>query len=75
MEDYTELNRAIIEGVGGADNVINVIHCATRLRFTLRDETKADRGPRPTGAPSRRCGASSAPSRPPAPSRCSLATG
>lgn len=44
MEDYTELNRAIIEGVGGADNVVNVIHCATRLRFTLRDETKADRG-------------------------------
>ncbi|MDO4466829.1 MAG: PTS transporter subunit EIIC [Bacillota bacterium] len=42
MKDYTELNQAIIKNVGGAENISNVIHCATRLRFTLKDGTKFD---------------------------------
>ena len=32
----------IIAGVGGADNVASVIHCITRVRFYLKDESLAD---------------------------------
>lgn len=39
--DYTNLSHAIIQGVGGKDNVRSVVHCATRLRFKLRDVKKA----------------------------------
>lgn len=33
---------ALIEKVGGKDNIKNVSHCVTRLRFVLNDDTKAD---------------------------------
>lgn len=39
---YEQLCNTIIEGVGGKSNVKDVIHCITRLRFTLKDESKAD---------------------------------
>lgn len=39
--DYTNLSQAIIRGVGGKDNVRSVVHCATRLRFKLRDTKQA----------------------------------
>lgn len=39
---YDKDARAIIDGVGGADNIVSAYHCITRLRFTLRDNTKAD---------------------------------
>ncbi|HEY0222278.1 PTS transporter subunit EIIC [Lactovum miscens] len=42
MADYSKLATEIIAGVGGADNVTTVIHCITRLRFTLVDKDKAD---------------------------------
>ncbi|MGM3176226.1 PTS beta-glucoside transporter subunit IIABC [Dickeya lacustris] len=32
----------IRDGVGGRANIISVIHCATRLRFKLRDHAKAN---------------------------------
>ena len=32
----------IVDAVGGTDNICSVVHCATRLRFSLRDEKKAD---------------------------------
>ncbi|MBI8988198.1 glucose PTS transporter subunit IIA [Corynebacterium meridianum] len=32
----------ILEKVGGAENVANLTHCATRLRFQLHDQSKAD---------------------------------
>ncbi|MDO5063504.1 MAG: glucose PTS transporter subunit IIA [Actinomyces bowdenii] len=32
----------IIAGIGGAENVRNVIHCITRVRFYLKDESLAD---------------------------------
>jgi len=37
-----ELSEDILRLVGGEDNVVNVVHCATRLRFSLRDMQKAD---------------------------------
>lgn len=39
---YEELVRAIVENVGGPQNVTSVTHCITRLRFILKDESKAD---------------------------------
>lgn len=42
MKDYSTLIQEIISGVGGADNIENCIHCATRLRFTLSDGSKFD---------------------------------
>ena len=32
----------ILNGVGGRDNVASVIHCATRLRFKLKNNHKAN---------------------------------
>lgn len=39
--DYKNTAKAIIENVGGVDNVQNVSNCMTRLRFALRDESRA----------------------------------
>lgn len=40
--DFKPLARTIVENIGGKDNVISVVHCATRLRFTLKDDSKAN---------------------------------
>lgn len=40
---YEQLGKDIIQSVGGEKNINNVIHCATRLRFTLNDEQKVDK--------------------------------
>lgn len=37
-----KLVNQIIKAVGGKNNINNVVHCATRLRFTLKDDSKAD---------------------------------
>lgn len=42
MAKYEELAKEIIKYVGGAENVNSVSHCITRLRFRLKDESKAD---------------------------------
>lgn len=39
---YQKLCENIIEYVGGKDNVSAVVHCVTRLRFTLKDRSKAN---------------------------------
>ncbi|WOF23585.1 beta-glucoside-specific PTS transporter subunit IIABC [Microbacterium betulae] len=39
---YEKDAAAIIEGVGGADNIASAFHCITRLRFTLHDDSRAD---------------------------------
>ena len=39
--NYKELANKILELVGGKENVNSLTHCATRLRFNLKDETKA----------------------------------
>ncbi|QDH22719.1 beta-glucoside-specific PTS transporter subunit IIABC [Saccharibacillus brassicae] len=38
-----EIAKKVIEGVGGENNVSSVFHCATRLRFKLKDTSKADK--------------------------------
>ena len=40
--DYEKLAADIIEKVGGEQNIHTVSHCATRLRFVLRDRGKAN---------------------------------
>ena len=39
---YDGLARIIIQNVGGKSNIANVTHCVTRLRFTLKDVSKAN---------------------------------
>ena len=38
---YDGLARIIIQNVGGKGNVTALTHCVTRLRFKLKDESKA----------------------------------
>ena len=40
--NYTEMANAIIEAVGGKDNIAKVSHCFTRLRIDPVDGSKAD---------------------------------
>ncbi len=42
MAKYTELAEDILKHVGGKQNVNSLKHCVTRLRFDLKDESKAD---------------------------------
>ncbi len=42
MKKYEELVNFIIKNVGGKENILNVTHCVTRLRFQLKDESKAN---------------------------------
>ena len=39
--DYKALASTILENVGGKENVSSVVHCATRLRFVLKDQNVA----------------------------------
>ncbi|GEA32821.1 beta-glucoside-specific PTS transporter subunit IIABC [Clostridium diolis] len=39
--DYKQLSKDIIKNVGGVENVSALTHCATRLRFNLKDDNKA----------------------------------
>lgn len=39
--NYENLAKAILEKIGGKENVSNLTHCATRLRFNLKDNSKA----------------------------------
>lgn len=38
---YKKLASDVLEGVGGKENIESVVHCATRLRFKLIDDSKA----------------------------------
>ena len=39
---YDEVAAKIVQLVGGKDNVVSVVHCVSRLRFVLKDTSKAD---------------------------------
>ncbi len=41
--DYKALAPQIVEKIGGEANINQMTHCATRLRFKLADESKADK--------------------------------
>ncbi len=41
MGKYHELAKKIVKNVGGKENILGLVHCITRLRFTLKDEGKA----------------------------------
>lgn len=40
--DYTKLASKILEAIGGQDNVQGLVHCMTRLRFTLKNDGKVN---------------------------------
>ena len=40
--DYESTAKKILQRVGGKENVISLVHCMTRLRFTLKDESIVD---------------------------------
>ena len=42
MADYKQLASGILRHVGGTENVQSLVHCATRLRFQLKDGAKFD---------------------------------
>lgn len=42
MGKYEQLANDIIKHVGGKENILSLVHCITRLRFQLKDESKAD---------------------------------
>ncbi len=42
MGKYGELAKEVVKNVGGKENVISLTHCITRLRFKLKDESKAN---------------------------------
>lgn len=42
MVDHAKTAAGVLAGVGGENNVQSLVHCATRLRFVLKDESKAD---------------------------------
>jgi PTS system beta-glucosides-specific IIC component len=43
-KDFTKMAEEILNSIGGKGNISIVVHCATRLRFTLLDNTKANDG-------------------------------
>ncbi|GFZ32111.1 PTS beta-glucoside transporter subunit EIIBCA [Clostridium zeae] len=42
-KNYDKLAQDIIQNVGGEENVLSLVHCATRLRFKLKDKSKANK--------------------------------
>lgn len=41
-KNYDELAKDIVDNVGGKENVVSLRHCMTRLRFVLKEESKAN---------------------------------
>ncbi len=42
-KNYDKLAKDIVKYIGGTDNVNSLIHCATRLRFKVKDSRQADK--------------------------------
>lgn len=41
MTNYNELAQFILTHVGGKENIENLTHCLTRLRFKLKDRSES----------------------------------
>ncbi|MCM3653438.1 beta-glucoside-specific PTS transporter subunit IIABC [Metabacillus litoralis] len=41
--NYEQLSKKILTNVGGTQNIDNVVHCMTRLRFNLKDDKLANK--------------------------------
>jgi PTS system beta-glucosides-specific IIC component len=41
--DYSKTAAAVLKGVGGEENVQSLVHCATRLRFVIKDDAKVNK--------------------------------
>lgn len=42
-KNYDQLAREVVNKVGGVENINSLFHCVTRLRFKLKDTSKADK--------------------------------
>ncbi|CCI84813.1 PTS transporter subunit EIIB [Lactobacillus pasteurii] len=42
MRSNAEMAELIVKHLGGSENITGLYHCATRLRFTLKDKSKFD---------------------------------
>jgi len=42
MSKFSEDSKQLLEYIGGKENIVAVSHCATRMRFVLKDDKKAD---------------------------------
>lgn len=43
-KNYDQLGKDIVTFVGGSENINSLSHCVTRLRFKLKDDSKANEG-------------------------------
>lgn len=41
--DYKALAETILNNIGGKENILSFTHCATRLRFNLKDDSKVNK--------------------------------
>ena len=41
-DNFTEVARVVLEGIGGKENVTSIDNCITRLRLEIKDYTKVD---------------------------------
>ena len=41
-DNFTEVARIVLEGIGGKENVTSIDNCITRLRLEIKDYTKVD---------------------------------
>lgn len=42
-KNYEKLAKSVVEKIGGTQNINSLFHCVTRLRFKLKDVSKADK--------------------------------
>lgn len=42
-KNYEQLAKEVVDKVGGKENINSLFHCVTRLRFKLKDTSKADK--------------------------------